>query len=75
MGIITINTNTIREVALMDGPLGVRLVNLSMDREGPTGYYTGAPIMGMPIGILISLFPSSEDFLYEHCGVQDYHHE
>ena len=56
----------------MDGPEGVRLVNVSLDREGKTGYWTGVDIKSLPVERLVSMFPSSEELLYEYCGTQEY---
>lgn len=59
-------------VVLMDGPEGIRLVNVSLDREGKTGYWTGACIKELPIERLVAMFPSSEELLYEYCGTQEH---
>ena len=67
-----IDINNTFGVVLMDGPKGVRLVNVSLDREGKTGYYAGVLIKDLPIERLITLFPSSEDFIYGYCGAQEY---
>ena len=67
-----IDINNTFEVALMDGPKGTRLVNVSADWPGATGYYNGVCIKSLPVERLVSMFPSSEDYLYEYCGTQEY---
>ena len=67
-----IDKNQSLGVVLMDGPKGVRLVNVSTDWPGPTGYYNGVLIKDLPVERLVSMFPSSEDYLYEYCGTQEY---
>lgn len=72
MSYSTLDTNTNLGIALMEGPSGARLVNVSMDREGPTGYHTGACIKTLPVERLISMFPSSEGYLYQYCGTTEH---
>lgn len=68
----TIDKNDTLGVALIEGPEGTRLVNVSLDREGKTGYWTGACIKSLPVERLVSMFPSSQGYIYEYCGAQEY---
>jgi len=68
----TIDPNDALGVALMEGPRGIRIVSVTLDIEGLTGYYNGMSIKDFPVERIVDMFPASADLIYAYCGTQDY---